>query len=136
MICFTGGVDTKVTLLNQDGKECTNAPCDLVQGSINTIQVDFISPTDSNGLKAQAQGNIAGLNINWPGFDRDACKDKGIQCPVKLNQELSYKLKFEVKKVYPRISTTVTFKLASDSKKEIFCFKFPVKIVAKQLMAA
>lgn len=119
-----------VTLINEAGQECTSLPCDLVQGSVNSIQVDFIAPTDSEKLTAQAFGTIGGLNLPWPGFDRDACKDKGIVCPVKLNQGLSYKLKFEIKKVYPKISTKALFKLFADGKKEVFCFKLPVKIVA------
>lgn len=119
-----GGVDVKA-----DIKGCTDDPCQLKRGGSYQFLVDFKQPFEATKLVAEIKAKVGPLSVKWPGFDTDTCNGKGITCPVKKDQNLNYKIAFNVNQNYPAITTDVTFKMFGDQKAEVFCFKLPLTLV-------
>jgi hypothetical protein len=86
-------------------------------------------------LNTNVEANINGIQIPWIGVDGvSACNnifdengDK-VSCPLKQGQRYTYRNKFDVLAVYPRIQTIVHWALRA-GKSDVICFEVPVRIV-------
>lgn len=103
-------------------------PCTMKRGTTQFIEVKFESPLDTDVVLADVRARILTVSLPWPGFNKKPC-DGNLECPLRRGQSYSYRLKFDVKTMYPRISTHATFKLLTQSKENIFCFTLPLSIV-------
>ncbi|RWS22008.1 protein NPC2-like protein [Leptotrombidium deliense] len=103
--------------------------CILKKGNSYKLNVNFESKVDSNDLTTAVTANVFGVQLAWPGLQKNACEGHNIECPIKKGQSYNYNLDFEVMKAYPTLSTKVTFKLKNDQKSDVICFTLPVNIV-------
>lgn len=107
---------------------CDSEPCVFHKGTSPTIEVDFKAPNDSPTLTASLTANIAGMEIPAPGFDKDACNNHGIPCPVKANQQYTYSYTMLVNKAFPNIDTIFTLSVSDTNDDYDLCFKLPVQV--------
>ena len=68
------------------------------------------------------------LKILFTGYNKNACSNSNIDCPIKGNSNLTYRYKYSVLSLYPKVSPTVTIKLMNDKKNVEACYKIRVKI--------
>lgn len=104
-------------------------PCELTRGSQNEVEVSFTSPVDSKKLVADVKGNIMNFWVPWPGFDRDACNNKNLVCPIAKGSKQVFKFEFEIKRLYPKINTIGEFRLRGDNNADVFCFRLPINLI-------
>ncbi|KAF3844807.1 hypothetical protein F7725_007970 [Dissostichus mawsoni] len=96
---------------------CPNQPCELHKGVSYGVNVTFNSDVLSQTSTALVHGIIAGVPIPFPIPIEDGCKS-GIVCPIQKQQKYNY------------IKLVVEWELRDDNKKDLFCIRFPVKIVS------
>ncbi|KAK5857337.1 hypothetical protein PBY51_010589 [Eleginops maclovinus] len=112
-----------------DINPCPNQPCELQKGQSYSVNVTFNSDVSSQTSTALVHGIIAGVPIPFPIPIEDGCKS-GIQCPIQQQQKYNYVNLLPVKSEYPSIKLVVEWELRDDDKKDLFCIRFPVKIVS------
>ncbi|OWR43085.1 ecdysteroid-regulated 16 kDa protein [Danaus plexippus] len=106
----------------EDAKECV-----LRRNTNATISVDFVPSTDVESLETVVHGIIMNLPVPFPMPQPDACKDSGLNCPLKAGEEAFYKTTMPVLKSYPRVKVEVKWELKNDSG-DYVCIMIPAKI--------
>ncbi|TNN56913.1 Epididymal secretory protein E1 [Liparis tanakae] len=122
-----GSTTGKVVLV--DISPCATQPCQLHKGQSYSVNVTFNSAVESQSSNAVVHGIVAGLPIPFPIPVEDGCKS-GIQCPIQKQQKYHYVTALPVKSEYPSIKLVVEWELRDDTKKDLFCIRFPVQIVS------
>ena len=74
-------------------------------------------------------GIILGMKIPFPIENSNACKDCGLNCPIKKGQDNNFNLRMKIKDTFPAISVGVKVELKDEeSNKDIVCFTFDAKL--------
>lgn len=108
---------------------CPNQPCELHKGVSYGVNVTFNSDVLSQTSTALVHGIVAGVPIPFPIPIEDGCKS-GIVCPIQQQHKYNYVNLLPVKTQYPSIKLVVEWELRDDNHKDLFCIRFPVKIVS------
>ncbi|KAG4074479.1 hypothetical protein HA402_015768 [Bradysia odoriphaga] len=117
----TGGrlLPNSVTINN-----CSQTPCDVVQGSNAVMNVDFRSLRAASNLRPQVFATALGETIeyNLPPNQREAC-DHLItgSCPLSVNEDATYRFVFPITAIYPPIPVTVELTLWDQLNQHVFC---------------
>ncbi|CAD5118767.1 DgyrCDS7443 [Dimorphilus gyrociliatus] len=109
--------------------DCNSVPCKLKKGTDVSFAVEFESKETAANLTAVVHGILGSLPVPFPLSNPNACKDSGIQCPIKMNQKYKYNQKISISKSYPTISVKVKWELKDSAHKDLFCILVPVAIV-------
>lgn len=101
----------------------------LNSGTTVDIVVDFISLEDTNNATLKVSAIILGHEIQL--LSEDACKNMGIQCPIKANQAYSGQTSVPIESSYPTVSFNRNFEIRNQLFK-LFCSSFvQVKLTVK-----
>ena len=111
--------------------DCTVSPCKLQRGKNYTITVNFTSGESTDQAYADVHGILAGVPVEFPLPQKDACKS-GVACPVEKGASYVYVATLPILKAYPAVSVVVEWAL-NDAQKgggnEIWCFETPVTVI-------
>ncbi|XP_076328576.1 mite group 2 allergen-like Ixo r 2 isoform X1 [Tachypleus tridentatus] len=107
---------------------CETEPCSFFRGKTVVAEVDFVANQDSQNLINDIKAKVILINVPFPGLKMNACEDNGITCPITKGQTYTYRFSLEVKTWFPKISTTVTWRVKGDEG-DVFCFKTDVDVV-------
>lgn len=109
---------------------CDKDPvCSMKKGQNATFSVKFVANENSSKLSAVVHGIVAGIPVPFPLDNPDGCKDCGITCPIKNNNEYTYTTNIFVKTSYPSIKLVVRWELKDGESNDVFCIELPVQIV-------
>ncbi|XP_036363065.1 NPC intracellular cholesterol transporter 2 homolog a-like [Octopus sinensis] len=108
--------------------DCTKSPCILKKNTNVSIEVDFTATADVQTVKDAVYGIIAGIHVPFPTSQPDACKDKGLTCPLKKGQKYTYKSVIPISSTYPDIQLVVEYTIKNEDKKPVFCIDIPAMI--------
>ncbi|KAG7164852.1 NPC intracellular cholesterol transporter 2 homolog a-like [Homarus americanus] len=120
--CGSVGSDVKVEV-----EGCNIPPCHLPRGDILDVNIQFTSSRNTETLKIAASAYIGGIEVPWPGVNTDACINT--QCPITEGSRVNWLMPVNILKVYPKITTIVTFKLLDSAKEPQACVVIPATIV-------
>lgn len=115
-------------LSSVDITPCPTQPCVFHKGTVVKATIKFTpNKTVTNGT-LEMFGIIDRVPVKFPLPDSDACKDHGIECPLKAGTEYSLAITLEIKKIFPdvKLIAQMDFKVSDDN--YVFCFQFPVEI--------
>uniref|UniRef100_S4RM47 NPC intracellular cholesterol transporter 2 n=1 Tax=Petromyzon marinus TaxID=7757 RepID=S4RM47_PETMA len=83
----------------------------------------------SNTATAVVHSIVAGFPVRFSIPQSDGCKS-GLRLPARRGPRLQLRRQgAPVKSSYPNIKLVEKWQLKDDNGKDLFCFKFPVKIV-------
>lgn len=111
-----------------DVTPCPSIPCQLKKGGNYSVNVTFVSAVESVKSTAVVHGIIAGVPIPFTIPISDGCQS-GINCPIHNQVSYHYIATLPVKAQYPKINVVVEWELKDVNNLDMFCIKFPVKIV-------
>ncbi|KAG5674159.1 hypothetical protein PVAND_004143 [Polypedilum vanderplanki] len=121
------GKFTRVTVTDCDESQ---ERCILKKGTNATITIDFeLDVETENEVKAVCFGKLGALEVPFKLPNPNACKDSGLECPLKKNVAYTYEASFPILKVYPKVNVDVKYELKNKENKNIVCVLVPVKIV-------
>ncbi|KAH6930560.1 hypothetical protein HPB50_014726 [Hyalomma asiaticum] len=108
---------------------CSAEPCAIKRGDTARINMEFTSnqysPTVIVGISAVLEDD---LELRLPTTDKDGCRGRGIQCPIKQGSQYTFNYDLEVKPIYPKLNTTAKLKLTG-ARGTVACVLFPVRLV-------
>ncbi|CAG9788268.1 unnamed protein product [Diatraea saccharalis] len=110
------------------GCEPNSKECILKRNSNATICIDFTPSLDVKDIETEVHGVIMNLPVPFPLPQPDACKDNGLSCPLKANQEAYYKTTLPVLKSYPKVKVDVKWELKTESGEDLVCILIPARI--------
>ena len=73
-------------------------------------------------------GIILGIKAPFPLPQADACKNHGLDCPLKSGVTYSLEITLPIKPYYPAIQLIAEMNLKLPDGKYLFCFIFPMRI--------
>jgi len=111
-----------------DVHPCVREPCTLKRGRNYTIQVTFTSKVQSQSSKAVVHAIIAGVAKPFSGIENDDGCKSGIQCPIEDQKTYDYVVELPVRDHYPELQLNIKWELKDDTRSNLFCIKFPVRI--------
>ncbi|XP_055295399.1 NPC intracellular cholesterol transporter 2 homolog a-like [Sitodiplosis mosellana] len=124
-----GGKFTKVKVSNCD--ETANA-CVLKRHTNASIELDFALDEGVDNIEqvtTVVHGVIMGVEMPFPLQNPDACKDSGVQCPLRNGVNYEYVQTLPVLRSYPKVSVTVKWALKDiAANKTIICVYIPARI--------
>lgn len=108
---------------------CDGEPCVFLPGTTGQIEIDFLPTNLTSRLQAELTANLLGSIVKWPGVHRDACNERyNLECPLTAGQLQTYRYKFHIAKLTPRLTTQLTWKLMNESN-IVVCFQIVIKIL-------
>ncbi|KAL4715615.1 hypothetical protein ACJJTC_006194 [Scirpophaga incertulas] len=102
--------------------------CILKRNTNATISIVFTPTQDVKSLETEVHGVIMNLPVPFPLPQPDACKDNGLSCPLKANEQVSYKTSMQVLKSYPKVKVDVKWELKNENGDDVVCVLIPAKI--------
>ena len=138
-LCFSlineGGDFVEIRLVNESFTLDENGTVEIRKYRKYEIEIEFISPIDSDQLVADAVVQLKLNNLivplKVPKFKRDACINSGIQCPLVKDQRYVYIYKISIAVgTIGKQYATIEWKLSdAKSKMLITCFRLNVKTI-------
>jgi len=115
-------------LISVDLTPCPSEPCVFHKGTNVTATIKFSPEEMVTDGTLQVYGFIEGIKTPFPLEQPDACKEHGLECPLKSGVTYSLEITLAIKPAYPSIQLVaqMDFKLPDDG--YLFCFKFPMRI--------
>lgn len=113
----------RVTGCSQDAKECI-----LRRNSNVTMNIEFTPNKELSSITTDIHGVMMNMPIPFPLADKDACKDKGLACPIQPNVLANYTATMAVLKAYPKVSVDVKWELKDENNVDIVCILVPSRI--------
>ncbi|XP_012533990.1 NPC intracellular cholesterol transporter 2 [Monomorium pharaonis] len=102
---------------------CDSSPCKLYRGTDLNAQWDFVANADAESLKPRVKVTFAGITIEYPYPEQDACKSlTNGECPLSEGDEATYNLKMPISELYPSLSMTIEFGLIDENDNAQVCF--------------
>uniref|UniRef100_A0A182S5S7 MD-2-related lipid-recognition domain-containing protein n=1 Tax=Anopheles maculatus TaxID=74869 RepID=A0A182S5S7_9DIPT len=112
---------------------CTVPPCDLVRGSDAIMDMDFTAPFAADNLRTEVVATALGVTAPFelPADRAAACNWLlNAQCPVSVNEDITYRLSMPVLLIYPRVSLIVEINLVDDAGQSLACFLLDARVVS------
>uniref|UniRef100_A0A6M2E3R5 Putative ml domain protein n=1 Tax=Amblyomma tuberculatum TaxID=48802 RepID=A0A6M2E3R5_9ACAR len=108
---------------------CSSEPCAIKRGDTARIDMAFTSnqntPTLVIAISAMLDDD---LELPLPMANRDGCRGRGIQCPLREGTAYTFNYKLKVEPFYPKMNTTAKLNL-SGARGTVACVQFPVRLV-------
>uniref|UniRef100_G3MPB0 MD-2-related lipid-recognition domain-containing protein n=1 Tax=Amblyomma maculatum TaxID=34609 RepID=G3MPB0_AMBMU len=108
---------------------CSSEPCAIRRGDTARIDMAFTSNQNSPTLVMAISAMLEDdLELPLPMTDRDGCKGRGIQCPLRESAAYTFNYKLKVEPFYPKMNTTAKLNLTG-ARGTVACVQFPVRLV-------
>lgn len=141
VVCFTVTTTRAVKWINCPGATlkgkvsdvivvgCESTPvCELKKGQNASIEIDFTSDVASAEATSVVHGIIAGVPFPFSPPNPHVCKDSGVVCPLKKDEQYKYKTYIYVKSEYPSVAVKVKWEIQDVDGNDIVCIELPAKL--------
>lgn len=122
-----GSVGGKVISIGYNGT-CQPDRIVLKKKTYAGITIQFQSNEASPSLSAVVHGQVAGIFVNFPIDNPDACKNSNISCPVQSGKTYVYNSVIYVRTIFPSIPVIVKWELQDADQKDVVCIVLPAEI--------
>uniref|UniRef100_A0A1E1WYY4 Putative ml domain protein n=1 Tax=Amblyomma aureolatum TaxID=187763 RepID=A0A1E1WYY4_9ACAR len=108
---------------------CSSEPCAIKRGDTARIDMTFTSNQNSPTLLMAISAMLDDdLELPLPMTNRDGCRGRGIQCPLREATAYTFNYKLKVEPFYPKMNTTAKLNLTG-AKGAVACVLFPIRLV-------
>uniref|UniRef100_A0A5S6QYZ6 ML domain-containing protein n=1 Tax=Trichuris muris TaxID=70415 RepID=A0A5S6QYZ6_TRIMR len=103
--------------------------CTFYTGSVVHANLTFVPTDDATSLTLRTYAIFGNTTILLPSPDSDACKNSGIQCPLKGGSSATYQKQLTIPSSLPEINALLRIELRDQKQRKVVCIKIMVRVV-------